>query len=301
MLPHDAGNTDRSANEGGWVSYLSIRCPLIVQRIFNNSVVSAQDRDGREVIVLGKGLGFGARVGDSLDASLTEKVFDLRDSAINDRFRSFAATIPADILHVTDDIVRLARASLSSKLSDSIYISLADHLAFARERLDKGIALRNPLTVEVRTFYRDEYAVALQAMELLNSQLGIDFPEEETTNVALHLINAQIGDSFSDVGAMMELTRAVAGIVKYHFGLEYDEESIRYFRFITHVKYFCQRVVLGETTDRDDDDLYTFLKKQYPEVFVCIDKVDRYVQKSNGYSMSHSEQLYLGLHIQRML
>jgi beta-glucoside operon transcriptional antiterminator len=274
---------------------------MIVQRIFNNSVVSAQDASGNEVIVLGKGLGFNARPGDILRDELIEKTFHLRDSAINDRFRDFAATIPAEVLGVTDDIVRLARTALDRELSDSIYISLADHLAFALQRVQTGLTLRNPLTVEVRTFYRDEYAVAVQAMELLTTQLGVEFPEEETTNVALHLVNAEIGDSFTDVGAMMELTRSVASIIKYHFGLEYNEESIRYFRFITHVKYFCQRVVLGETTDRDDETLYDLIKQKYPEIFRCIDKVDRHVQKTNNYTMSHSEQLYLALHIERML
>ncbi|HEY0258893.1 MAG TPA: PRD domain-containing protein [Lacisediminihabitans sp.] len=274
---------------------------MIVQRIFNNSVVSAQDADGSEVILLGKGIGFNARHGDVLRDESIEKTFHLRDSAMNDRFRDVVATISADVLHVTDDIVRLARASLDRTLSDSIYISLADHLSFARQRMETGMLLRNPLTVEVRTFYRDEYAVATQAMGLLKEQLGIDFPEEETTNVALHFVNAEIGDSFSDVGAMMELTRGVASIIKYHFALEYDEESIRYFRFITHVKFFCQRVVLGETTDRDDESLYDFIKDKYPEILRCIDKVDHYVQRTHGYSMSHSEQLYLALHIERML
>ncbi|HEV7948849.1 MAG TPA: PRD domain-containing protein [Glaciihabitans sp.] len=274
---------------------------MIVQRIFNNSVVSAHDGSGNEVIVLGKGLGFNARPGDVLRQDLAEKTFHLRDSAMNDRFQDLVATIPADILHVTDDIVRLARTVLDREISDSIYISLADHLTFARQRLQDGMILRNPLTVEVRTFYRDEYAVAAQAIDLLRSQLGIAFPEEETTNVALHIVNAEVGDSFSDVGAMMELTRSVISIIKYHFGLEFDEESIRYFRFITHVKYFCQRVVLGETTDRDDESLFEFISAKYPEIMRCIDKVDRHVQKTNNYTMSHSEQLYLALHIERML
>ena len=44
-------------------------------RIFNNNAVSVVTPDGREAIVLGKGLGFGKRPGDAVNDRLIEKIY----------------------------------------------------------------------------------------------------------------------------------------------------------------------------------------------------------------------------------
>src|SRR5699024_12107086 len=49
-------------------------CFKIVKRI-NNNVVFSSDDDGREMILIGKGLGFQAKVGDPIDGNNIEKSY----------------------------------------------------------------------------------------------------------------------------------------------------------------------------------------------------------------------------------
>jgi beta-glucoside operon transcriptional antiterminator len=39
---------------------------MIVQKVLNNSLVLSMDDDNREVIVMGKGIGFNSRPGDEI-------------------------------------------------------------------------------------------------------------------------------------------------------------------------------------------------------------------------------------------
>ena len=40
---------------------------MIIERIINNNVVSALDEDGKEIVVMGNGIGFGKKKGQTCD------------------------------------------------------------------------------------------------------------------------------------------------------------------------------------------------------------------------------------------
>ncbi|STW08725.1 beta-glucoside bgl operon antiterminator [Klebsiella grimontii] len=46
---------------------------MIVQKVLNNSLVLSMDDDSREVIVMGKGIGFNSRPGDEIAPEKIEK------------------------------------------------------------------------------------------------------------------------------------------------------------------------------------------------------------------------------------
>lgn len=48
---------------------------MIVQKVLNNSTVLSMDDDSREVIVMGKGIGFNSRPGDEIAPEKIEKLF----------------------------------------------------------------------------------------------------------------------------------------------------------------------------------------------------------------------------------
>ncbi|WP_440711109.1 PRD domain-containing protein [Herbiconiux sp. YIM B11900] len=274
---------------------------MIVRRVLNNSVVDALDDSLQEVIVFGKGLGFHSKPGESIDESLIEKVFRLDDDAASRHFASIVGSIPAEILSATADLVTRARAELSSKISDSLYASLADHLSFAVQRAREGGDFTVPLAVEVRRFYPTEYAFAKSAVTELNTRLEVELPPEEAISIALHVINAQVGGAADSAARLMELTHAILEIVRLHYGLDYEEDSPAYLRFVTHLRFFAQRVLLGETVQRDDAELLRILREQKPEAFASVDKVDAFVMRSHGHAMSASEKVYIGLHIANFL
>ncbi|MGN1389605.1 MAG: family 1 glycosylhydrolase [Bulleidia sp.] len=95
-------------------------------------------------------------------------------------------------------IIDFPRSVLSSPLSDRIYVDLTDHLSFAIERHEKGMALRNPLLWDIRKFYSSEYLVGCEALEMIRRELGISLPEDEAGFIALHLVEASAEETSSE-------------------------------------------------------------------------------------------------------
>ena len=48
-----------------------------IDKIINNNIVSALEPDGKEVVIMGRGIGFGAKMGKEIPESKIEKVFRL--------------------------------------------------------------------------------------------------------------------------------------------------------------------------------------------------------------------------------
>ncbi|MDY8023138.1 BglG family transcription antiterminator LicT [Paenibacillus polymyxa] len=274
---------------------------MIIKQIFNNNIVSTVDDKNQELLILGRGIGFNFRAGDPIDEKRIEKIFRLQDANIYEKFKATVMEVPIDILQVTDDIVSLARTQLNKKISDGIYVSLSDHIHFAIQRMEQDMIVRNPLSWEIQHFYKAEYDAAKESLTLLRERLGIEFPKEEICNIALHFVNAEINDSMNDVTHMMQLLQEIMNIIKYHFNMEFDEDSVNYFRFITHLKYFCQRVITHSSHDDAEEYLYEVVKKNYADTFKCIGKIEKFIQKNYEYTMTHSEQLYLTLHLERLI
>ncbi|MFT4306708.1 MAG: PRD domain-containing protein [Microbacterium sp.] len=274
---------------------------MIIRRVLNNSVVDALDDAMREVIVLGKGIGFNSQPGDQIDPAAIEKVFRLDDSAQGTTFARVAADVPSEILTATDEIVSLARARLSEKLSDAIYPALADHLAYAVQRVREHVDLVSALENEVRRFYPNEYAVALASLTLVRAATGVTMPVSEAANIALHLITAEIGGGDGSAATLTRFTQDVLDIVRLHFGIAYDEDDPAYTRFAAHVRYFAQRVLAGTVVDRDDEELLTLLRRQLPHVFTGIDRIEAYAHDTHSHAMTSTEKVYIAMHLSRLV
>lgn len=44
-------------------------------------------------------------------------------------------------------------------------------------------------------------------------------------------------------------------MIKYHYRIVFDEDSVYYHRFITHLKYFAERIVSNNLHENNEDDL----------------------------------------------
>ena len=81
---------------------------------------------------------------------------------------------------------------LGRQLSESIYLTLTDHVNFALERMHRGIQLHNALVTEMRVFYPGEFAVGQYALEQIAAQEGVQLPEDEAASIAMHLVNGPV-------------------------------------------------------------------------------------------------------------
>ncbi|EGT5662017.1 BglG family transcription antiterminator LicT [Cronobacter dublinensis] len=274
---------------------------MIIKQILNNNVVSAVDERGQEVIVTGRGLGFNAHVGEAVAISQVEKTFRLHDDTVSARFKVLLDEVPVEIVQLTDDIVALARQTPGLKLSEGIYVTLADHLYYALARSQQGQEIANPLQWEVRHFYQDEYAIGRQALALIAARTGVLMPDSEACSIALHIVNAGLNDPKGKINDITRLIYQIQNIVKYWFAVGPDEQSLNYQRFITHVKFFAQRVIEGQRLENDDHELFAMVQQRYKNTVACVEAISDFVEKNYRHAMTHSEKLYLTVHIDNVI
>ena len=222
-----------------------------IARVLNNNVVVVLDEQQCEQVVMGRGLGFQKRVGDSVDSCKIEKVFAPQNDALVGRLTGLLSQIPPEVLITCDRITERARQRLG-KLQENLCIALTDHCHFAIVRHNSNISLPNALLWEIKQLYPKEFSIGLEALAIIHQRLGVRLAEDETGFIALHLVNAQLNSEMPEVIHITRDMQETLRIVKFQLRLEYNQQSLSCQRFVTHLKFFAQRM-LGRCVVMDDD------------------------------------------------
>ena len=272
------------------------------KKILNNNAIISENNQTEEIIITGKGIAFGKKAGDLIDRDKIEKTFILKHNETSEKFKILLEDIPVDYVSISYDIIEYAKNILNVQFNDFIYVTLTDHLNFAIQRYRENISYVNALQWEIKKFYPKEYRIGLKALEFINDELGIKFSEDEAANIALHLVNARI-NSKNEIGETMQLvkmTQDILNIIKYTFGIELDESSLSYERFMTHLKFFFQRIMKNTQINDDNDFIYQEVRKKYTKAYQCAEKIENYFLKTYKRKLSEEEKTYLAIHIQRI-
>lgn len=274
---------------------------MIINRVINNNVISTLDQNNREQVIMGSGVGFQKKTGDPVDESNIEKVFSLDNKELSDQFQTLLREVPIDTMNVVEDIIQFAKNRYGKKLNDIIYVALTDHVNFAIERQNDDQSIKNGLLWETKKLYKDEYAIGLEAIRMIGERLGVRLPEDEAGFIAMHIVNAELNEGLSDINQITEIIQNVLNIVRYHFSIDFDEDSLNYFRFLTHLKFFAQRLLSSTYLEDQDDFLYSAIKMKYPGSFECTAKISSFIRNKYGYALPSEEKLYLTIHIERVI
>lgn len=273
-----------------------------IHKILNNNVVVAKNENNQEIIAMGRGLAFKKKCGETISEKDIDKVYTLADKVVSRRFQELLADIPMEHMEFSDEIIQNARLSLGKNLNEMIYISLTDHIYTAVTRCENGITVQNPLLWDIRRFYPDEFQLGMDALKKIEAAFGVHLPEDEAGFIALHFVNAQMDEGVDQVYDITRVMQEILNIVKYHFRIEFDEESVYYYRFVTHLKFFAQRLFGGATYKEDQGDgLFEMIREKYDEAYTCVVKIWEFIEQKYNYSLSQEEQLYLTVHIERIV
>lgn len=271
-----------------------------IQKVINNNVISAFDDLGQEVVVMGTGIGFKARTGDPVKEEKVQKVFRIENRKIANQFKELLENIPMEHMQLSSEIIAYAKNNMNLKLSQSIYVTLTDHINFAIERMNQGITLNNALLWEIKRFYPQEYMLGKYAVEQINSQLGLGFSEDEAGFIALHIVNAEYDTSIRDTFAMTTMIQGILNVVKAESGITFDEESLHYERFITHLKFLAQRICRHELLEDEEIEMFRMMEQKYSREFRCSRKAAEYIKENYGEEISDEEIMFLAIHIRRV-
>lgn len=270
-----------------------------VKKSLNNSMLLV-DHDQRKMILFGKGIGFGTKPGTIIDLAEVEQVFIPLDNLKSRHFLSLTDTVPAAFFDATHDIIAMAQQHYVEKLNSLLFFTLAEHLYFAVERCKNGSHFANKLSWEVKRYYQREYELGLLAKNSVSQRFNVELPEDEAVNIAFHLINASGDSENSDAHLQVQLVNRIAEIVRYKLNKNIDIHSINYIRFITHLRYFAERIISKKIAANNSDDFYQELLKFYPAAMHVSWAIRDYIAEKYQTILPKDELTWLTIHISRL-
>lgn len=276
-----------------------------ISKILNNNTAVVLDHNQREQVVVGKGITFQKKIGDKINTALIEKHFHLSSDSLNTKFQEILITLPMEQVNIVENIVNEIRMTLGKKISDSIYISLSDHIHFALLNCGKGIFVKNNILMDIIRFYPEEYKLGKKGLLIIEEETGILLPDDEAGFIALHIVNAETENAAGtkNVYRATKIIEEILTIVKNYFNIEIDVDSLTYYRFINHLRYFSTRVVSGAVfkDDSKDKELLDILSLKYKESYQCCLNIQEFIKVNYKVEIGCEELLYLTIHIQRAI
>lgn len=263
----------------------------------NNNVAVGIDNNEHECIVFGKGIGFPKMPYDLVDLNKIDRTYYDVDA----KYLGLLEEIPEEIFSVSAKIVEKAKINLNCELNPNLLFTLADHLNFAIERFKKHVDIRNPLSYDIEHLYSKEMVIGYKALEYILEELNIQLPRNEATSIAMHLVNAEAGsDNMDETLRNTKVLKDITEIISETLGIEIDEESFSYSRFIIHLRYLMKRRASNSHISSDNKMMYDLMKVKYPDTYKCIIKIENYFKKNLDWQCDEEELLYLMLHINRL-
>ncbi len=271
-----------------------------ILKVINNNVVSSVNEKQNEIVVMGKGIGFQKKTGDEIEMDKVEKIFCLPEEHTN-QFKKLLEDISYELIKLAEEIIRYAENSLKKRLSKNIYITLTDHLNFAIERQKQEINFQNALLWEIRKYYNEEFQIGLKAIQMVKEKIGVELSEDEAGFIALHFVNAEMDGDMKQVASMPLIIKDILNIVRYTFGIEIDETTLSYERFVTHLKFFLQRAVRNECYECEDFEFNRSIQLRFSDAYHCALKIKEYMNKKMQYKVTDEEVTYLTIHVSRII
>ena len=257
-----------------------------ISKVFNNNVAVVLENN-EEKIMMGREICFKKKIGDTIEPETIDKDFYLHNQEVLSRFKELVVDIPLEYLEIGEEIMDEARLSLGKALNDNIYISMVNHIYTAVVRAKDDILVKNALLWDI--------------LGIIEKKTGVLLPNDEAGFIALHIVNGQLDEDVHDMYEITKIMQEIENIVRYHFKIEFNEESAYYYRFITHLKFFAQRLVEHKKQNKQEDDLLEVVQVKYANAYQCVEKIAMYIKNQYNYELYDEEKLYLTIHIHRVV
>ncbi|MBB5354087.1 transcriptional antiterminator/beta-glucoside operon transcriptional antiterminator [Anoxybacillus mongoliensis] len=270
-----------------------------IEKVLNNNVLIASHPTYDEVVLIGKGIGFGKKKGDVIEQKGVEKWFILKNEREQEQYKKLLPHVDEEFIGLMNDIIHHIQKRTNSSLNEHIHVALTDHILFAIKRLEQGMDIKNPFLVETKSLYPLEYDVATEVVNMLNDRLHIQLPEGEIGFIALHIHSALTNHQLSEVNQHSQLISRLVSVVEEQLDIRIDRESIHYLRFVRHLRYAIERVKKGEKIE-EPKKLSNILKETYPLCYNLSWKLIKIMQQTLQLPVDEAEAVYLTLHLQRL-
>lgn len=266
----------------------------ILKVLNNNGILALNSENGKETILLGKGVGFGRHAGERLQQIGEARKYEL----VTQRYSALQQvnSIEPQFIEMTARIMDQAEQTLGA-LRPDILIPMADHIALAVKRAKEQTELPNPLKQDIQALFEREYQAALVGRNIIREMSGVEISEDEVGYITLHIHS---GMSEDNVASSLEMARLVQeGIRQIEQGLniELKTTSLGYNRLVSHMRYMIARTRSGERVNLDMED---YAKSNFPDMYRIAENICRYMEQEMRMKIAQEEVGFLAIHIKRV-
>lgn len=267
--------------------------------VMNNNVVLAKNHKTKnEVVLLGKGIGFGKKKDATVYFSedVIERSFINISKSLKKDYFELIQQMDLEIMGLCQEIILMAEKEIG-ELSDNIHIVLTDHIGFAIERLRQNIEIANPFLHEIKILYTDEYKLGMKAIELINCEIDVTLPEEEAAFIALHLHSARKNREVKKTLRNTRVIKEIVDLLESEIGFDVLEEALTYRRLLTHIRAGIDRI---ENGIRLENPLLKTIKREFKDSWKLASQAKSIIENQLELEVTDDEVGYLAIHIDRL-
>ena len=136
---------------------------------------------------------------------------------------------------------------------------------------------------DIQRFYQQEYELGKESLSIIKKNHGVELSNDEAGFIALHIVNAELDTNMSGMIKITTFMQEVIDIVKNYYNIVLNEDSLDFGRFITHLKYFSQRLFSNKSTKDTDFQLQRMIRENYSK--------DYGLSLIHIYNIEHSERM----------
>ncbi|REJ19376.1 MAG: PtsGHI operon antiterminator [Bacillaceae bacterium] len=270
-----------------------------VKKVLNNNVLIAGHDTFQEVVLIGKGIGFGKKRGELISNETVEKIFVLKNEQEQEQYKKLLPYTNEKMIEVVSDCIAHISKKVGLPLNEHIHIALTDHITFAIKRIEQGMDIKNPFLSETEVLYPKEYNIASEVVSIIEDKLKIKLPKGEIGFIALHIHSAITHKSISEVNRHSQLIAQLIEVAEDSLNIQLDKESFNYLRLVRHLQLTIERVLKEEKTE-EPEELALLLKKKYPLCYNVAWKMIKMMQQVLKKQIDEAEAVYLTMHLYRI-
>ncbi|BEP29077.1 PRD domain-containing protein [Helicovermis profundi] len=270
-----------------------------VIKVMNNNVILAKNLyNNKEQVLIGKGLGFGVKIGEELilDKDKIEKKFVAINHELDREYMKLVEQLDPKIMGLCEEFIQIAEKQIGT-LNPHIHIALTDHIGFAIERIKSGQDIVNPFIYQIKVLYNKEYDVALIAKNMIQKQINISINESEVGFIALHLHSALQNKTINETVKYSRVLRDCVSIIENNLDFKIDESSLTFTRLISHLRGLIERVRKKQSIENR---LLENIKKEFKDSYKIAIKLAKVIEETFNVIVTDDEVGYMSIHIDRV-
>lgn len=271
---------------------------LITKSLNNNVVIAIDEANNEEVVLVGKGIGFGKKDGRrvKLGEDDIEKSFSAFDDRTKLKYSQLVKGTNRKVIGLSEGIIAIAEKELGP-LNSNIHVALTDHIIFSLDRIKMGLAINNPFIYEIKALYPKEYGLGEKAAEIIKDGLGILISESEIGFIALHIHSARQSKMVIDTIKDTKFLKSLVNIVEEELSIKLNNSGLIYSRVINHLRASINRM---EKRKYIENPLLDIIKERFSESYDIAKKIGAYINKEKNIYVTDDEIGYMALHIERI-